>query len=146
MANLQRPPTRLYEIRTAHGETYRVHGDAIESGDGWFTLWTDDATLALRLPSADIRVVRQVPEGLSEAGPWAHDPMLAALVKDVLGLEMSAASTEQALFIACRGLEKSEAARAHIRAERDSLRAALGRVQKDAVTRAAHTAAPWEAR
>lgn len=57
---VQRPPTRLYEVRTIHGEAYRAEGDVIESGDGWFTLWADESTLALRIPEADIRAVRQV--------------------------------------------------------------------------------------
>jgi len=60
MAEVQRPPTRLYEVRTVHGEAYYAEGDVIESGDGWFTLWADQFTPALRVPEADIRAVRQV--------------------------------------------------------------------------------------
>jgi hypothetical protein len=57
---IQRPPTRLYEVRTVHGEAYWAEGDVIESNGGWFTLWADQLTLALRVPEADIRAVRQV--------------------------------------------------------------------------------------
>lgn len=85
--DIQRPPTRLYEVRTVHGEAYWAEGDVIESGDGWFTLWADQFTLALRVPEADIRAVRQVDpaeldaaaeseqgltEQLEEARQWAR--------------------------------------------------------------------------
>jgi len=65
--NVQRPPTRLYEVRTVHGEAFHAEGDVIESGDGWFTLWADQHTLALRVPETDIRAVRQVGEDELEA-------------------------------------------------------------------------------
>lgn len=55
----ERPPTRLYEVRTANGEAYIAEGDVIESGNGWFTLWADDSTIALRIPEVDLRAVRQ---------------------------------------------------------------------------------------
>ena len=84
---VQRPPTRLYEIRTVHGEAYWAEGDVIESGDGWFTLWAGPYELSLRVPEADIRAVRQVDlaevdaaeeqrqlmaEQLEEARTWAR--------------------------------------------------------------------------
>lgn len=59
---IQRPPTRVYEVHTTHGDIYRAEGDVIESGDGWFTLWGNQFTLALRVPEADVRVVRTVVE------------------------------------------------------------------------------------
>lgn len=77
MAEIQHkiPPVRLYEVRTAHGEAYRAGGDVIEQGDGWFTLWGDYSTgvIALRVPEADIRAVRQVAEGQLEAEAEAPD-------------------------------------------------------------------------
>ncbi|MGW1949056.1 hypothetical protein ACWCRC_32630 [Streptomyces sp. NPDC001940] len=84
---VKRPPTRLYEVRTVHGEAYHAQGDVIESGDGWFTLWADEFALALRIPEADIRAVRQIDiaeldtaaeaeqrltEQLKEARQWAR--------------------------------------------------------------------------
>lgn len=85
--NVQRPPIRLYEVRTVHGESYWAEGDTIESGDGWFTLWAGELELSLRIPEADIRAVRQVDiaeldaaaeseqglmEQLAEARQWAR--------------------------------------------------------------------------
>ncbi|MFE4671410.1 hypothetical protein [Streptomyces sp. NPDC056723] len=84
---VKRPPTHLYEVRTVHGEAYHAKGDVIESGDGWFTLWADESALALRVPEADIRAVRQIDiaeldtaveaeqrltEQLKEARQWAR--------------------------------------------------------------------------
>jgi len=86
-APVLRPPVRLYEVRTVHGEAYFAEGDVIESGDGWFTLWAGRSELSLRVPEADIRVVRQVDiaeldtttetaqaleEQLAEARMWAR--------------------------------------------------------------------------
>lgn len=69
---VQRPPMALYEVRTCHREIYRVEGDWIEQGDGWFTLWSDDRTLALRVPEADLRSVRRV--DADEPIPVLRDP------------------------------------------------------------------------
>lgn len=86
-APVSRSPVRLYEVRTVHGEAYLAEGDVIESGDGWFTLWAGRSELSLRVPEADIRVVRQVDiaeldtttetaqaleEQLAEARMWAR--------------------------------------------------------------------------
>lgn len=65
-----RTPPRLYEIRTAHGGTYRAEADTFESGDGWLTLWADYRAghLALRIPETDVRVLRAVDEAELESG------------------------------------------------------------------------------
>lgn len=55
-----RPPKAKYEIRTRDGSTYEAVGDVIEQGDGWFTLWADDMTVAIRLPEAELYVMRHV--------------------------------------------------------------------------------------
>lgn len=74
---IQRPPTRLYEVRTVHGEAYWAEGDVIESSDGWFTLWADQLTPALRVPEADIRAVRQVdPDELEAQAEERSEPAL----------------------------------------------------------------------
>lgn len=78
---VKRPPTRLYEVRTVHGQTYRAEGDVIESGDGWFTLWADQFTLALRVPEADVRAVRQVADIEAESDYAESD--LASLLDTV---------------------------------------------------------------
>lgn len=79
MAEVQRPPTRLYEVRTVHGEAYYAEGDVIESGDGWFTLWADQFTLALRVPEADIRAVRQMDQAELETAAEAADHLTEQL-------------------------------------------------------------------
>lgn len=84
---LKRPPTRLYEVRTVHGEAYRAEGDVIESGGGWFTLWADQFTLALRVPEADIRAVRQVSEDVREA------ELDAQVGDDGLAIELAASQS-----------------------------------------------------
>lgn len=71
---VERPPTRMYEVRTTHGGAYRAEGDIIESGDGWFTLWADEFTLALRVPEADVRAVRMVPDGELEQPEPSEGP------------------------------------------------------------------------
>lgn len=85
--NVQRPPVRLYEVRTVHGEAYWAEGDLIESSDGWLTLWSGPLEISLRVPEADIRAVRQadiaeldaaaeaeqsLTEQLEEARQWAR--------------------------------------------------------------------------
>lgn len=70
---LGRPPMTFYEVRTCHGEAYRAEGDVIEQGDGWFTLWADDLTIALRIPEADIRAIRRVNEEDEDAVREALD-------------------------------------------------------------------------
>lgn len=180
MAEVQRPPTRLYEVRTVHGEAYCAEGDVIESGDGWFTLWADQFTPALRVPEADIRAVRQVDQAeleteaekdracrpgccvdndsfapttcafcgsrercinhpgeaalargvpghpFSPSGPQpdALDPKLVALVLETLGIEMTPGGVplDDVLHKACRELQNSEAARAHLRNDRKEAR------------------------
>ncbi|MCX5335485.1 hypothetical protein [Streptomyces sp. NBC_00140] len=137
MAEIQHkiPPVRLYEVRTAHGEAYRAGGDVIEQGDGWFTLWADhhSGELSLRVPEADIRAVRQTDLAELEAAAEsaAFDPQLADLVRGALGIDLASGTVplDEVLHTACRELEKSEAARAHVRGERAALQAALERVR-----------------
>lgn len=134
------PPARLYEVRTAHGEVYCAEGDVIEQGDGWFTLWADhhSGELSLRVPEADIRAVRQtdLAELDAAAKAAAFDPQLTHLVRETLGIDLTpgTVSLDEALYTACRELEKSEAARAHVRGERATLQAALERVRSLSTT------------
>ncbi|MET9517400.1 hypothetical protein [Streptomyces sp. NPDC002994] len=53
--------------------TYRAEGDAIEQGDGWFTLWADEMVIALRLPEADIRSIRAVVDAWEDENPPPAD-------------------------------------------------------------------------
>lgn len=68
---IRRPTLTMYEVRTVHGDAYRAEGDVVEQGDGWFSLWTPDLILALRLPEGDIRAVRAV--GEDELHPDGQD-------------------------------------------------------------------------
>lgn len=133
-AAVSRPPIRMYEVRTVHGEAYSAEGDVIESGDGWFTLWAGRSELSLRIPEADIRAVRQVDIAELDAAAEAPrpDPELADLVFRTLGIELTPGGIpyDEALHNACRQLEKSEAARAHLRRERDALNARIRQVQQ----------------
>jgi hypothetical protein len=60
------------------------------------------------------------------------DPKLVALVQETLGIEMTPGGVpyDEALYLACRELEKSEAARAHLRRERDVLNTRIQQVQE----------------
>jgi hypothetical protein len=82
---VQRPPTALYEVRTIHGEAYCAEGDVIEQGDGWFTLWADAGTVALRVPEADIRAVRHITDGELETATEAA-PATEAVICCVCGV------------------------------------------------------------
>lgn len=123
---VKRPPARLYEVRTIHGEAYHAEGDIIESGDGWFTLWADQLTLALRIPEADIRAVRQIVEGeLASSIQTELDSRLTALVRRALGIQLGEGEAppeySELLATACRELLKSEEVREKLRGDRERL-------------------------
>lgn len=64
----------------------------------------------------------------------APAPGLVALVRKTLGIDNvgpAGVPYDEALHNACRQLEKSEASRAHLRRERDQLKAALERVRNE---------------
>lgn len=63
----------------------------------------------------------------------AVDPKVASLAQQVLAIDLTVAcpsDVEAALYQACRELEKSEAARAHLRREHDALGARIRQVQQ----------------
>lgn len=125
VANVQRPPARVYEVRTTHGGIYRAEGDVIESGDGWFTLWADfpTAALALRVPEADVRVVRAIDDAELEAEDDANYNELFDAVHKTLGITPgSPPDVADWLLTACRQLKTSEDARSSLRAALDRIR------------------------
>jgi hypothetical protein len=84
-ATVDRPPSRLYEVRTIHGEAYWADGDVIEQDADWLTIWGDEMAIALRVPTADLRALRiadvpewhvsddvPAPDDLEEARMWAR--------------------------------------------------------------------------
>ena len=82
-APVSRPPSRLYEVRTCHSGAYRAEGDVIESGEGWLTLWSDEQTIALRIPEADVRSLRQV-DSYEDDLPGA-EPLSEQRVRELIG-------------------------------------------------------------
>lgn len=62
----------------------------------------------------------------------ALDPKLVALVRETLGIQMEPDGIpyDEVLYSACRQLQASEGARAHLRGERAALSARLGRLQQ----------------
>lgn len=126
-APVERPPTRTYEVRTCHNQAYCAEGDVIETRDGWLTIWADEHTVALRIPEADIRALRQLDDYGDVDPPQPVDPKLAHLVLETLGIEWNLESGQtpdyqRDLYTACHQLQKSEAAREHLRNERDQLK------------------------
>lgn len=137
-SNVSRPPVALYEVRTCHSEAYWAEGDVIEQADGWFTLWGDAFTLALRVPEADIRAIRQVDPAELHDDHGSDDAVYAQLptaVRNTLGIDLATGTPDiaSALLTACRELEKSEAAREKLRGDRERLRAALAEVLSEFV-------------
>ncbi|MFD4830114.1 hypothetical protein ACFWPV_09705 [Streptomyces uncialis] len=111
VTNVSRPPTALYEVATKEGDSFRAEGDAIEQGDGWFTLWTADSTLALRLPEGDIRYVRAVsPSEPDPVDRQADEQLRQAEIRAALAEHQAEAYQQQIQILAREMLRERGAA------------------------------------